>query len=68
MIARAHVALGGALLTATEKAAGGLEPLERDELVGEVPDTGDIRADWERAKAAAAVPADALVLYWIREP
>ena len=67
MIARAHVALGGALLTHSEKAAGGLVPLERAELVGEVPNTGDVRSDWEQAKAAAAVPGDGLVLYWLRE-
>ncbi len=60
MIARALVALGGAALTRPERAAGGVEALERATCTGE-------GADWETAQAAANVPADALILHWTRE-
>ena len=66
MIVRAHVALGGGTLTPSERAAGGLDQCERAEFTGEAADTGDTPADWERAKDAAGVPEDALVLYWLR--
>ena len=67
MIARARVALGGSSLTPSDRAAGGLDQCERAEFTGEAPDTGNTPADWERAKGAAGVPDDGLVLYWLRE-
>lgn len=59
MIARAVVALGGGNLTPTDHAAGRLGDCERGEFVGE-------GATWAQATAAANVPADALILYWMR--
>lgn len=58
MIARALAALGGRTLSSTDKAAGILQECQRAEFRGEGP-------TWEDAKAAAEVPADALVLYWL---
>jgi len=60
MIARALVALGGAALSRDERAASGVERLERATFTG----TGQ---DWEAAKADASVPEDALILHWTRE-
>lgn len=67
MIARALAVLGGGTLTPPERAAGGMDGMERAEFTGEAPDTGDTRSDWDKAMAAAKVPGDAMVLWWIRE-
>lgn len=60
MIARALVALGGGTLTDLDRADGKLAGLERAEFTGE-------GATWEAAKAAAGVPADGFVMYWMRD-
>lgn len=60
MIARAWVALGGRALSPADIAAGRLYDCERAEYTGE-------GSSWQNAKAAAAVPNDAQVLYWLSD-
>lgn len=60
MIARALVALGGASLTAADLADDKLSECETVTLTGE-------GTTWPEAKIAAAVPADARVMYWMRD-
>lgn len=59
MIARALAVLEGGTLTPSERAAGGMDQMERAEFTG----AGDT---WEAAKTAAKVPGDAMILWWIR--